>query len=234
MRFTSKAMFKEMRRLLFKMYQMTLSEWQRTPKRHDQIMYNCSEFDRLNDEWIPFSIGMAWEVMHYNGPIDDIFVGPHEHQILCAIRTGTDNRRRPTGINRQFILQTLEANGIKNVDMPYLSYIRMLPHYKFIASPEGNGIDCHRHYEALMAGSIPIVERNDRLLEKYGNCPILFTDDFSEITPEYLDVKYEEMLHKTWDFSRLCLDTFDAKTQAQIKANGNYWGQRVGGRPWYV
>jgi len=217
-----------------KKYEMTLLEWQKTLKKREQIMYNCSEFDRLNDEWIPFSIGMCWDIINYNGPMDDIFIGPHEHQLLCAIRTGTDNTRRPSGINRRFILQTLEGNSIKNIDMPYLSYIRMLPHYKFIVSPEGNGIDCHRHYEALMAGCIPIVERNDRLFEKYGNCPILYTDDYSEINPEYLDTKYKEMLNKTWDFSRLCLDTFDADTQKQIKANGNYWGKRIGGREWYV
>ena len=85
-----------------------------------------------------------------------------------------------------------------------------------------------------MAGCIPIVERNDQLVEKYGNCPILFTDDYSEITSDYLCKKHLEMLHKTWDFSRLCLDTYDAETQLQIKMNGNYWARTVGGREWYV
>jgi len=216
------------------MYRMTLAEWQRTPKRREQLMYNCSEFDRLNDEWIPFSIGMSWEIAYYNGSLEEIQIGPHTHQVLCAIRTGTDKNRRPTGINRQFIVQTLEANGIKNIDMPSSAYLRMLPHFQFVVSPEGNGIDCHRHYEALMAGCIPIVERNERLLEKYGNCPILFTDDYSEITPDYLKAKYEEMLHKTWDFSRLCLDAFDAETQAQIKANGNYWCRQTTRGQWYT
>jgi hypothetical protein len=215
------------------MYHMTLFEWQRTLKQREQLMYNCSEYDKLNDEWIPFSIGMNWEIMLYKGPLEDIQIGPHYHQVLCAISTGTDNKRRPNGVNRRFILQNLESNGIKNVTIPHAAYLRMLPYFQFVISPEGNGIDCHRHYEALMAGCIPIVERNDRLLEKYGNCPILFTDDYSEITPEYLTVKYTEMLHKTWDFSRLCLDTFDADTQMQIKANGNYWAMRCSHQKWY-
>jgi len=212
---------------------MTLFEWQRTLKRREQILYNCSEFDRLNDEWVPFSIGMGWQIIFYNGPLNEIQIGPHNHPVLCAIGNGSDNRRRPTGINRNFILQNLQSNGIKNVDMPNSSYLRMLPHFQFVISPEGNGIDCHRHYEALMAGCIPIVERNERLLEKYGNCPILFTEDYSEITSEYLEEKYKEMLHKTWDFSRLCLDAFDVENQAQIKANGNYWSKRLTGREWY-
>ena len=36
----------------------------------------------------------------------------------------------------------------------------MLSKYKFIISPEGNGIDCHRHYEAILCGCIPIIEYN--------------------------------------------------------------------------
>jgi len=220
-------------RLLFKMYQMTLFEWQQTPKRQEQILYNCSVVDG-SDDWIPFSIGMSWEIGYYRGPLTDIHIGPHTHQVLCSIRPHTDKNRRPTGINREFILQNLEANGIKNIDMPSNSYLRTLPHFQFVISPEGNGIDCHRHYEALMAGCIPIVERNERLLEKYGNCPILFTDDYTDITPEYLKTKYNDMLHKTWDFSRLCLDTFDAATQAQIKFNGNRWSRSLIQREWYT
>lgn len=215
------------------MYQMTLFEWQRMPKRRDQLMYNCSEFDRLNDEWIPFSIGMAWEIIFYNDSLDKIQIGPHTNQVLCAISNGTDTRRRPSGINRKFILQNLESNSIKNETIPHRSYLYMLPYFQFVISPEGNGIDCHRHYEALMAGCIPIVERNERLLEKYGNCPILFTEDYSEITPSYLEEKYREMLHKTWDFSRLCVDAFDTDTQVQIKQNGNYWSKRLTGHEWY-
>ena len=215
------------------MYRMTLFEWQKTLKQRDQLMYNCSEFEHCNDEWIPFSIGMSWEIGLYQGSLADIQIGPHGHMAFCAIRPHTDKERRPTGINREFILQTLESNGIKNINVPSYAYLRMLPHFKFVISPEGNGIDCHRHYEALMAGCIPIVERNEQLHEKYGDCPILFTDDYSEITPEYLTDKYKEILHKTWDFSRLCLDTFDAQTQAQIKINGNHWSKRLIGREWY-
>lgn len=216
------------------MYKMTLAEWQRTPKHREQLLYNCSEFDRLNDEWVPFSIGMNWEIINYRGSLEEIQIGPHTHTALCALGGTSDSRRRPTGINRSFIMQNLENNGIKNTIIPHSSYIRLLPHYKFVVSPEGNGIDCHRHYEALMAGSIPIVERYNGMVEKYGNCPILYTEDYSEITSEYLNEKYEEMLHKIWDFSKLCLDAFDPATQAQIKANGNYWAMRTAGRPWYT
>jgi hypothetical protein len=216
------------------MYQMTLFEWQKMPKRREQLLYNCSEYTYMNDEWVPFPIGMSWQILNYKGTLEDIQKGPHDNQVLCAIHPRTDDRRRTTGKNRLSILHNLGKNGIHNTGMGNDDYLRTLTRHQFVISPEGNGIDCHRHYEALMAGCIPIVERNDKLLEKYGNCPILFTDDYSEIKSDYLCKKYLEMLHKTWDFSRLCLDTYDAETQAQIKMNGNYWAKRVGGREWYV
>jgi len=212
---------------------MTLAEWQRFPKRRDQLLYNCSEFEHCNDEWLPFPIGMSWEIIKYGGAVDDCFKGSHNHPLMCAIRDGTDQQRRSKGFNRRFILDILRGNGIQNVEMTSAEYLRMLPEYQFVISPEGNGIDCHRHYEALMAGVIPIVERNERLYEKYGNCPFVMTDDYSEITPEYLASLYPTLLHKTWDFSRLCMDTFDADTQAVIRRNGNYWGLRTAGRTWY-
>jgi hypothetical protein len=215
------------------MYQMKLSDWQKQFKSRSQLLYNCSEYSHLNDELVPFPIGMSWQLLGYNGSLADIQLGPHHNNILCAVGYGSDERRRPTVINRASILNTLSKNGIHNTYMPSTNYLRALPNYKFVVSPEGNGIDCHRHYEALMAGCIPIIERNEHIVSKYGNCPILYTDDYSEITGDYLSNAYEEMLHKTWDFSRLCLNTYDIETQEQIKANGNYWGNELCKRKWY-
>jgi hypothetical protein len=99
-----------------------------------------------------------------------------------------------------------------------------------VVSPEGNGIDCHRHYEALLAGCIPIVERNPLIEEKYKGCPILYTDDYSEITPAYLNARYEEMKTVVYDFSRLFLDYYSSEQQNEIKNCGNFWTLRLADR----
>ena len=105
--------------------------------------------------------------------------------------------------------------------------------YKFVVSPEGNGIDCHRHYEALLAGCIPIMERNALIEEKYRGCPILYTDDYSEITPTYLNAKYDEMKTQAYDFSRLFLEFYPPETQTEIKRCGNYWMKQLTGQTVY-
>ena len=216
------------------MASITLEKWQQSEKARSDLLYNCSEFDRQNDEWVPFSIGLGWSILNNPTPLRALQIGNHEQLVLCAINSGTDQRRRGSQtINRRAILETLAKNGIQNTYFNSATYFNMLPCYKFVISPEGNGIDCHRHYEALMAGCIPIVEEHTGIREKYKGCPVLYTKDYSEITPAYLEKVYADMSIETYDFSRLLLSSYSSEEQAQIKANGNYWCHRLTGKYWY-
>jgi hypothetical protein len=213
---------------------MTLREWQTAYKSRDEILYNCSEFQFLNDEWVPFTIGMEWRIIHHPNNLDMIQKGTHENLVLCAISPDTDKRRRShTGKNRAIYLQTLSRQNIHNIYIQANEYFKTLSTYKFVISPEGNGVDCHRHYEALMAGCIPIIENHPGIKEKYKGCPILFTVDYSEITPEYLEQKYSEMIDTEYDFSKLFLSSYSVEEQVQIKQNGNYWSNRLARQNWY-
>ena len=98
-----------------------------------------------------------------------------------------------------------------------------MSNYKFIISPEGNGIDCHRHYEALLSGCIPIIEDNKHMRRKYSNMPVLYTKDYSEINEAYLLNKYNEFLNKKFDFSKLFLSNYSEIDKTNIKKYGNYW-----------
>jgi glycosyltransferase involved in cell wall biosynthesis len=213
---------------------VTLHKWQQMVKPRNEWLYNCSEYNYMNDEHVPFPIGMGWTIIKQQMSLKELQHGSHDKLVLCAIRANTDQRRRPTGINRTSVLRTLQSQQIQNEDMESSVYFRELPKYKFIISPEGNGIDCHRHYEALMAGCIPIIEDSDNIREKYKDCPILYTKDYSEITESYLNEKYNEMIHTTYDFSRLLMSSYSEMEQQQIKDNGNYWAKRLEGRPYYT
>jgi len=209
--------------------QMNLSEWQATYKDESTCIVQASSMN-ADDAWMPFPIGMQFTY----GKMDltrRLQVGPHDKVVLCALGAETDQRRRPSGKNRQSILATLAMNGIQN---GYTStYFQDLPSYKFVVSPEGNGVDCHRHYEALMAGCIPIIERNPLVEAKYAGCPILWTDDYSEITPAYLERVYPEMLEKVYDFSRLHIGFYDFATRCHLKECGNFWMKRTLNKVWY-
>ncbi len=207
-------------------HQHTLREWQQIVKNPSDMIVQASSMD-CDDGWRPWPIGMSWQYVHNFKKGESLQLGTHTNLVFCGISWGTDQHRRPSGINRRSILATLERNKIPNQVIHHTQYFDKLPSYKFIISPEGNGIDCHRHYEALMAGCVPIMEKNPLTEEKYKGCPILWTTDYSEITPEYLEKTYTEMLDTTYNFGCLFLSKYDEETQQKIKESGNFWLKRI-------
>ena len=215
----------------------SLVEWQNTIKNPNTLIIQASSVCG-GDLWMPFPIGMQWQYVKFfnTSQVSKWQIDNHTNLVLCAVTSITDSRRRPSGINRQAILNTLQKNGIQNIKLQGEQYFSSLPSYKFVISPEGNGIDCHRHYEALLAGCIPIMEYNDLIQEKYKGLPILYTKDYSEITPQYLEQKYSEIANAIYDFSRLFLSYYSIEQQEEIKKCGTYWIKRICGQSieWYT
>lgn len=63
--------------------------------------------------------------------------------------------------NKQF--KKFKNKSFVHIDEPNLQlddYAEQLNSYKFILCPEGNGIDTHRVWESLYAGSVPIVQKH--------------------------------------------------------------------------
>ena len=89
---------------------------------------------------------------------------------------------------------------INNITSSRIYRKNILP-YMFIASPEGNGIDCHRTWEAIYLGLIPIV--NDNYLNRFFaslGLPIICTNDwneFAEKTEDELTEIYQNTMAKT-------------------------------------
>jgi hypothetical protein len=212
---------------------MTLRTWQRLVKPEEELIVNASSQDGY-DRWLPWPIGMTYSFSDYNGPLEATMIGSHDKTVLCAFSIVTDRSRRQVR-NRDTFARTLTANGVINEysSDSGIRYYFSLPTYKFVICPEGNGIDTHRLYEALMAGCIPIVERRPHIADKYKGCPILYTTDYSEINELYLREKYREMIDKEYDFSALYLSTYSDEEQAAIKANSDYWCRTFKVRKWY-
>jgi hypothetical protein len=212
---------------------MSLSTWQTVKKPINDLIVQASTIE-TPDGWQSWPIGMSWQYAQNYTKGDSLQLGLHEYLAFVAVNSGTDHSRRSSSdMNRKKIVETLSKNGFQNTLVESSSYYAMLPFYKFVVSPEGNGIDCHRHYEALLAGCIPILEKNPLAEEKYKGCPILWTTDYSEITAEYLEKVYTEMLEKSYDFSCLFLSNYSPEQQAEIKRCGNYWVQRTTQTTWY-
>ena len=76
--------------------------------------------------------------------------------------------------------------------------------YAFIVSPHGNGLDCHRTWEALCLGSIPIVTRS-KIDHLFDDLPVLIINKWSDITQKLLDDTIAEFKNRTFNYDKLTL-----------------------------
>ena len=113
-------------------------------------------------------------------------------------------RRRvnPTAVSYQSDFTTRDASW------------RMNARCAFTLSPAGAGLDCHRTWEALLLGSIPVVLRSP-LDELFARLPVVIVDDWSEVTPTRLRSERDRIARNSFDFSQLELGSWRARIQSQ-------------------
>ena len=86
--------------------------------------------------------------------------------------------------------------------------------YAFVISPHGHGLDCHRTWESLALGNIPIVRRSP-LDALYDGLPVVIVDEWDEISATTLREWHEEH-HESFD-----------RAEVQERLTNSYWIARV-------
>ena len=76
--------------------------------------------------------------------------------------------------------------------------------YTFVLSPTGMGLDCHRTWESLILGCIPIVCVKE-FKTLFEDLPVLLVNDWSDITQELLDKTIEDFKNRTFNKNKLTL-----------------------------
>ncbi len=84
----------------------------------------------------------------------------------------------------------------------FSDYLQDLTHSRFVLSPPGNGVDCHRTWESLLLGAYPIV-LSSTLDPLYQDLPVVVVSDWNEVTEEFLKKKEEEFAARAWNFEKL-------------------------------
>ena len=93
--------------------------------------------------------------------------------------------------------------------VPYNVFLYNLSGSKFMICPVGNAIDCHRNWEVIYMRRVPVMTRDPYLEELYKDYPVLFVDDYSQVTKELL-IENDDLFQRaqTMDLSGLTLPTF--------------------------
>lgn len=86
--------------------------------------------------------------------------------------------------------------------------------YAFVVSPRGHGLDCHRTWESLLLGNIPIVKRSP-LDSLYDGLPVVIVGEWDEITARSLE-EWHERYH---DYFR--------RAEVQERLTNAYWIARA-------
>lgn len=102
--------------------------------------------------------------------------------------------------NRVKIYELLKEQNFSTLIEPtdFENWLRATSQSVFVASPLGNGLDCHRTWEALYLGAIPIVE-SSTIDSVFQELPVVIIKDWDKITLGFLLEKYREItnnIHK--------------------------------------
>lgn len=89
--------------------------------------------------------------------------------------------------------------------VPRMQSWNTMVQYAFVLSPLGNGLDCHRTWEALVLGTIPIV-KSGPLDPLYADLPVLIVKEWSDITPELLEETIQRFKDIQFDYNKLTLE----------------------------
>jgi len=174
-----------------------------TPEWEALLPPNLVRLFAQNADWehprvLGLPIGLENASKHYNGVVGDFLClrrqsAPKKNRILFAFTEGTNFAvRKPAN-------QTLSTNPLADRlgRMNSRTYRKIAARYRFIASPPGNGIDCHRTWESLYLRSIPIVIRST-LMQKFADLglPLWLVDTYDELsglTDRDLESRYEQL-----------------------------------------
>ena len=100
-----------------------------------------------------------------------------------------------------------EIGGVHTTNLSFKDYAINMSKHKFVVSPYGNGLDCHRTWEALYMECFPIVIKHN-VYKEYDDLPIIQVRDYSEVTYELLN----SYLERTYNYEKLTM---------------NYWKERI-------
>lgn len=144
---------------------------------------NCEAVDsRVH----PLPIGLENASRHANGIVRDFQVlrkkpEPTRNRILWGFAEVTNPVVR--GAARAALERCAVADRQPAVNSRV--YRTAVAHYRFVASPPGNGQDCHRTWEALYLRVVPIVIRS-RMTEHFASLglPLWLVDRYDELNGE--------------------------------------------------
>jgi hypothetical protein len=158
-----------------------------------------------NEQWNHGNKNILLEIINYNSntllsnKIDKIYTN-------FSINTYPQYRQYVYNSLSKYEFSYIIPNRNNYTFMNYKDYLLDMSKYKWISCPRGNGIDCHRIWEALYLSCIPLVDRNINT-EYYNDLPIIYIDNWDKIDFIYLKNETEKIINNlnNYNYNKLYL-----------------------------
>lgn len=129
---------------------------------------------------------------------------PHK---LLHVSLKEDSHSERKGLRNLFSDKYWALVDTSRVD--YSTFLQRMKECKFVLCPRGNAIDCHRNWETLYMRRVPVMKRHPYLEHLFKDYPVLFVDDYSQVTEELLIENNQLFLDaQTMNISKLDLINF--------------------------
>lgn len=163
------------------------------------IRWYAQNADIVHEKLIPIPIGIANRYWPH-GNVELLLATERdalglEKKHLCYVNFAQETHPE------RIIVQKIFSGKLfcyKPEKKTWKNYLLDMAQSKFVLSPRGNGLDCHRTWEALIMGSIPIV-RSSTLDVLYQDLPVVIVNTWDEVTESFLKQKYEELVVKVFN-----------------------------------
>ena len=108
---------------------------------------------------------------------------------LLYVGINENSHEERNGLTEKFIDESWATVETGRVD--FENYLDRMWQCKFVLCPRGNAIDCHRNWEVIYMRRVPVMKRYPYLEELFKDYPVVFVDDYNEVTKELL-IKNED------------------------------------------
>lgn len=101
---------------------------------------------------------------------------------------------RTNPVERQRVFDLLKDKPFVTLTppKPYRPYLEELAAHRFCVSPPGNGPDCHRTWEALSLGVIPLVQAGG-WMRSFADLPLVAVERWEDVDADFLEREHQRI-----------------------------------------
>lgn len=122
--------------------------------------------------------------------------------------------------DRQECLEKIDKaiSLIEKNHLPRISSWQRQAECMFVISPEGAGIDCHRTWEAILLGCVPVVKKS-KFSSLFNRLPVVILNDWSEFNSTHMIQQVDRLKNEKFNFNPMFLRYWEEKINGKTRFN---------------